>query len=52
MAAITPNTATSTALEEKKKLQKSFNLSDMIFYTVATLLERCSQRLSCVIVYT
>lgn len=38
MAAITPNTATSAALEEKKKLQKSFNLSDMIFYTVATLL--------------
>ncbi len=38
MAAVTPDTTTSAALEEKKKLQKSFKLTDMIFYTVATLL--------------
>ena len=38
MAAITPDSTTSAALAEKKKLQKSFRLSDMIFYTVATLL--------------
>ncbi len=39
MAAIVPDTTTTSAtLEEKKKLQKSFRLTDMIFYTVATLL--------------
>ena len=38
MAAITPDVANVVALEEKKKLRKSFALFDMIFYTLATLL--------------
>ena len=38
MAAVTPDVADVVALEEKKKLRKSFGLLDMIFYTLATIL--------------
>ncbi len=38
MAAVTPDVANVVALEEKKKLRKSFGLLDMIFYTLATIL--------------
>ncbi len=38
MASITPDVANVVALEEKKKLRKSFGLLDMIFYTLATIL--------------
>jgi len=38
MATITPDVANVVALEEKKKLRKSFGLLDMIFYTLATIL--------------